>query len=60
MLNARKLMNASARVYDMRGQLLRRGEYAVQLPGGLVIDWDGRTNTGRVAPTGVTPAAPTQ
>lgn len=44
--------SADIRVYDIRGQLLRRWEYAVHPPGGLVIDWDGRTNTGRVAPTG--------
>lgn len=39
------------RVFDIRGHLLRNWDFTND-GSGFVIDWDGRTNAGAIAPSG--------
>lgn len=43
---------ALIRVFSIHGRMIRHWTYVAYSPQGIVIDWDGRTDQGGVAPTG--------
>ncbi len=48
-----KKTNVRLEIFNVRGQRIRTLANAIKLPGHHTLDWDGRTDQGMMAPTGV-------